>query len=178
MLDALSGATSPTGTPQPWKNWIVANPGSQPSAKRVSLRWLVLLCTLGGTAVGAVLLVGGLVELSAYWAKGYTGMFGPVFSVVLSAVMFLVGGTAFGATAGLLASAGVSIARKTTAGWTAQAFGAAVGALTVVVFTMVVFRYATPLYLVVGLTAAALGPFGYVALCSRSTRPKSVPVQT
>jgi hypothetical protein len=151
---------------------------SEPSGKSVSQRWLVLFCTVGGTAVGAVSLVGTLVELSAYWAKGYTGMFGPVFSIGLSVVMSLVGGTACGVVAGLLASAGVSIARRVSTGWVAQAVGAAVGALTVVALTILRFNYATPLYLVVALSAAALGPFSYVALCSTSKRPKPEPLQT
>lgn len=138
----------------------------------------MVLCSVGGAAVGAILLVGALFELSAYWAKGHTGMFGPEFSVVISALIYLAGGAACGVVAGSLAAAGVSLARWAKGGWVAQASGAAVGALTVVGLAIVAFNLATPLLLLLGLGAAALGPFGYVALCSRPTRQSQTSVDT
>jgi hypothetical protein len=133
-----------------------------------SLGRLVAACTLGGVAVGIVMIIVSIVELSKQWALGYTGMFGEGYSVALISFFAIGGGALFGALAGLLATGGVLVGQAISRHWLPSAIGASVGAVAVGVLVLVILRSgATAPILVAVLVAAIAGPFAFVALCSR-----------
>jgi len=127
--------------------------------------------------VGVIVAVVWLLEIAKGWDQGYDGMFGRGYSVAIVLIFSLGGGALFGALAGMFAAGGVLLGQAISRRWLVSAIGASIGAAAIAVLVLVILQSDLSLSFAVAiLLPAMVGPFAYVAWCSRRLARSPQPV--
>jgi hypothetical protein len=140
---------------------------SETNAPARGTRWLIGFSAIGGLLVGLALFMLNLLSLIDGWEHGRVGMFGPVFSVILTAFIFVGGGAVFGLVAGAGAVGGWLLVETWTASWLIRSLAAVVGPAIVTVVAVLALPGLDAGQTAIIVIPAIVGPFVYVALCSR-----------
>jgi hypothetical protein len=78
--------------------------------------WIVLWATIAGLGFGLLAWVVNFIGIADNWGRGYIGLLGPEFSVVVSFVVLVGGGLLLGVVAGLVIGAAKALSRSSTVG--------------------------------------------------------------